>query len=179
MLKKYYPWGYARSVFSLDYRKLYAKGFRAVIFDLDNTLVHHGDPSTPEVDALFREIHAAGLKTLLLTNNDEERVQMFIKNIDTLYICDADKPSPECYEKALAMLGTDRRETLCVGDQIFIDVIGANRAGIPSLLVHYIQLPGETKIGKKRYIEKLILSFYRRDSRLRNRLGDVYRKGVN
>ena len=178
MLKRYYPWGYARSVFSLDYGKLREKGFRAVIFDIDNTLVHHGDPSTPEIDELFREIHASGLKTLLLTNNDEERVRMFIKNIDTMYICDANKPSPECYERALAMLGTEKDETLCVGDQMFIDTIGANRAGIPSLLVHFIQLPGETKIGKKRYIEKMILSFYRR-SRMRNRLGDVYKKGVN
>ncbi len=173
MLSRYYPWGYARSVFAVDYDKLYARGYRAVIFDIDNTLVHHGDDSTPEVDRLFRKIHRAGLKTLLLTNNDEERVMRFIKNISTLYICDADKPAADGYLRALEMLGTDRSETLCVGDQIFTDIIGANRCGIPSLLVHYIQLPGETKLGKKRYIEKLILCFYRR-SRLRNRLGDIY-----
>ena len=93
MFKRFYPCAYTRSVFSIDYDKLRAKGFNAVIFDLDNTLVHHGDNSTPEVDELFRTIHRAGLKTILLTNNDEERVLRFIKNIDTLYICDADKPA--------------------------------------------------------------------------------------
>ena len=46
MLEKYYPHEYAQTVFSIDYQKLYKKGFRGIIFDIDNTLVHHGDDST-------------------------------------------------------------------------------------------------------------------------------------
>ena len=46
MLEKYYPHEYAQNVFSIDYQKLYKKGFRGIIFDIDNTLVHHGDDST-------------------------------------------------------------------------------------------------------------------------------------
>jgi HAD superfamily phosphatase (TIGR01668 family) len=176
MFKRFYPCAYTRSVFSIDYEKLRAKGFSAVIFDLDNTLVHHGDDSTPEVDELFKTIHKAGLKTILLTNNDEERVLRFIKNIDTLYICDADKPEPASYLKALDMLGVSKDEAVYIGDQMFIDIIGANRCGIPSILVHFIQLPEEKRIGKKRYIEKLILWFYRRNKTYRSRLGDIYVK---
>ena len=56
MIKKYYPYEYAESVFMIDYQKLYQKGFRGIIFDIDNTLVHHGDDSTPEIDDLFRKI---------------------------------------------------------------------------------------------------------------------------
>ena len=67
----------------IDYQKLYQKGFRGIIFDIDNTLVHHGDDSTPEIDDLFRKIQRLGLKTLLLSNNDRGRVERFIKNIDT------------------------------------------------------------------------------------------------
>ena len=67
----------------IDYQKLYQKGFRGIIFDIDNTLVHHGDDSTPEIDDLFRKIQGLGLKTLLLSNNDRGRVERFIKNIDT------------------------------------------------------------------------------------------------
>ena len=70
MIKKYYPYEYAESVFMIDYQKLYQKGFRGIIFDIDNTLVHHGDDSTPEIDDLFRKIQGLGLKTLLLSNND-------------------------------------------------------------------------------------------------------------
>ena len=58
MLRDYYPYEYVESVFAIDYNKLYGLGFRGIIFDIDNTLVPHGDNSTPEVDALFEEIHA-------------------------------------------------------------------------------------------------------------------------
>lgn len=78
MLKNYYPHEYVKSVFLIDYQKLYQKGFRGIIFDIDNTLVHHGDDSTPEIDALFYKIQSLGLKTLLLSNNDRERVERFI-----------------------------------------------------------------------------------------------------
>ena len=172
MLEKYYPYAYAGSVFDIDYVKLYACGYRAILFDIDNTLVHHGADATPEVEALFREIHGIGLKTLLLSNNDEERVQRFIRNIDTPYLCDADKPDPAAYQKAAEMLGVSKKEAIVIGDQIFTDILGANRCGMPSILVHYIMIPGVTKIGKKRYLEKAVLSMYQR-SKYRNRLGNI------
>lgn len=170
MLKKYYPGTYADSVFDIDYPKLYAKGYRGIIFDVDSTLVPHGGDSTPDVDALFKEIHAAGLKTLLLTNNDEERVLRFIRNIDTLYLCDADKPDPAGYLKAVEMLGVDKDQVVYIGDQVFIDIVGANRAGIDSILVHYILHEGETKLGIKRNLEKPVLWCYRR-SKSYHRIG--------
>ena len=36
MLKKFYPYEYVESVFSIDYEELYRKGFRGLIFDIDN-----------------------------------------------------------------------------------------------------------------------------------------------
>ena len=53
MFTRYYPHEYVESVFTIDYRKLYDKGYRGVIFDIDNTLVEHGGDSNSEVDALF------------------------------------------------------------------------------------------------------------------------------
>ena len=170
MLKKYYPGAYADSVFDIDYPALYAKGYRGIIFDVDSTLVPHGADSTPAVDALFREIRAAGLKTILLTNNDEERVLRFIRNIDTLYLCDANKPDPAGYLKAVRMLGVKKSETVYIGDQLFIDIVGANNAGIDSILVHYILHEGETRLGIKRNLEKPVLRCYRR-SKYYNRIG--------
>lgn len=170
MLEKYYPYKYADSVFEIDYGRLYETGCRAVIFDIDNTLVHHGDDSTPEIDGLLKKISGIGLKTLLLSNNSEERVRSFIKNIDTLYIANADKPQAKNYLKAVELLGVDKSEAVYVGDQIFIDIIGANRAGIASILVKFIRLDSEKRIGKKRYIEKIILWFYKRNKKLFNRI---------
>lgn len=74
MLSKFYPYEYVDSVFAIDYDALYAQGYRGLIFDIDNTLVHHGDDSTPEINQLFRDIQAAGFKTLLLSNNEEKEL---------------------------------------------------------------------------------------------------------
>ena len=172
MLSRYYPAAYAPSVFDIDYSKLYSKGYRGIIFDIDSTLVPHGNDSTPQVDALFREIHKAGLKTLLLTNNDEERVRRFIRNIDTLYICDAEKPAVTGYPRAVELLGMEKRQVVYIGDQLFIDIVGANNSGIDSLLVHYILHEGETGLGIKRNLEKPVLWCYRH-SRRRDRIGSI------
>ena len=94
MLERWYPTAHVPSVFAIDYEKLAALGYKGILFDIDNTLVHHGDDSTPEVDALFRHIHSLGLKTLLLSDNSAVRIERFNRNIRTLFIAEAGKPDP-------------------------------------------------------------------------------------
>ena len=160
MIRELLPTDTAKSVFDIDYQKLYREGYRGLLFDIDNTLVHHGDDSTPEVDGLFKKIHDAGFQVLMLSNNDEERVLRFLKNIDAQYICDADKPLPDAYNRACSMLGLPKEQVLMIGDQLFTDVRGANHAGIDSILVHFIKLPEEKWLGFHRYAEFAILGTY-------------------
>ena len=47
-----------------------------------------------------------------------------------------------------------------IGDQLFTDVLGASRANIPTILVDFLYDPKEGGIGKKRWVEKLILTTY-------------------
>lgn len=177
MFKMLYPYEYEESVFTIDYNKLYNLGYRGIIFDIDNTLVHHGEDSTPEVDELFREIHKVGLKTILLSNNNAARIERFLTNIDSMYIPDADKPNVANYFKAIEMLGLKKDEVVFVGDQVFTDIYGANKSGIASILVKFLQYAGETKIGKKRRLEKVILKFYSLNKSCRHRIGDIHKKG--
>ena len=172
MLRDYYPYEYGESVFDIDYGKLYEKGIRGIIFDLDNTLVPHGADSNPRIDELFREIRATGFNTVLLTDNDEERVLRFIKNIDTPYVCDAEKPNPNGFLKAEEILGVKRDEIVVVGDSVFTDIKGANKMGMKSILVKYIGFYTEKKIGIKRRIEKVILKLYS-GSKYKSRIGGV------
>ena len=178
MWEQYYPYEYADSVFSIDYQKLYEKGYRGILFDIDNTLVHHGDDSNEEIDKLFERIHHIGLKTLLISNNDEERIKRFIRNIDTLFICDADKPDPKNYLKAIEMLDIKKEEAVVIGDQIFTDILGANRSQIASILVKFIRLNSEKKIGKRRYLEYLILKLWKYDKKYCGRIGDIFKKNT-
>lgn len=61
-----------------------------------------------------------------------------------------------------------RDRAVVIGDQIFTDILGANKAGIKSMLVKFIRLPEEKRIGKKRYLEKMILFFDKRASHRKN-----------
>ena len=178
MFKRWDPSAYEHSVFTIDYQKLYQKGYRGIIFDIDNTLVHHGDDSTAEVDRLFEYIHGLGIKTLLLSNNSEARIQKFNENIHTLYISNADKPATTNYFKAISMLELEKAQVVCVGDQLFTDIYGANQSGIDSILVDFIRLPEEKKIGKKRILEKWILWFYMHDHLCKNKIGDIHKEEI-
>lgn len=86
----------------------------------------------------------------------------FVSNIDSKYICDAEKPKTEGYLKAVEMLDIKKEEAIFIGDQIFTDILGANKSGIANILVKFIQLDGETKVGKKRQIENILLKFYKK-----------------
>ena len=178
MFKLFYPHEYVESVFSIDYNKLYNKGYQGIIFDIDNTLVHHGEDSTKETDELFKFIHSIGFKTLLLTDNSEERTKKFLRNIDSLYICNAKKPNISGYLKALEMLEIEKEKALFIGDQIFKDIYGANRSGIDNILVKYMRYDYETNIGIRRKLEKLILKLYALNKSCQNRIGDIYKEDI-
>jgi hypothetical protein len=65
-------------------------------------------------------------------------------------------------------MGTDAEHTLFVGDQIFTDVWGANRAGIYTILVKPIHPKEEIQIVLKRYLERIVLYFYQRRGKNEN-----------
>ncbi len=45
MFQCFYPNQYLNSTYEIDFEKMYEKGFRGIIFDIDNTLVPHGLPA--------------------------------------------------------------------------------------------------------------------------------------
>ena len=89
-------------------------------------------------------------------------MKMFNDSVGAGYIFKAGKPGVKGYLRAMEMLGTDVRNTLFVGDQLFTDVWGAKNTGILSILVHPIDKKEEIQIVLKRYIEKIVLAFYKR-----------------
>lgn len=176
MIKIIYPFAMIDSVFDIDFNAVKSQGFNALIFDIDATLVPHGADTTTEIDELFQEIHKLGLKTLLLSNNSEERISEFNRNINTLFIPMANKPNKLNYLKAIEMLDVKKEEVLLIGDQLFTDVLGANRAGIKSVLVKYLMHEGETNIGKKRKVEAMLLKYYKLKKSYSTRLENIEKR---
>ncbi len=160
-----YPSAEAHSCESIDFKKLYEKGYRGIIFDIDNTLVPHGAPADEKAIEFFKYLKKTGFKTCLISNNSKERVLPFAKAVGAKAVWKANKPAGRNYLLACRQMKTDRTNTVFVGDQIFTDVLGANLAGIPSILVEPIHSKEEIQIVLKRYLEKIVLFFYHRKKR--------------
>lgn len=156
-MKRFYPTEYAGSVYEIDFEALYQSGMRGILFDIDNTLVPHGKPADARAIALMRRIKEIGFQTCLISNNGRNRVQAFAEQVDTTYIFGALKPRRKNYRKAMEAMGTDMGNTIFIGDQLFTDIWGANRTGIPSILVEPIHKSEEVQIVWKRKLEKWIL----------------------
>ena len=162
MLETFYPGEYADSAYQIDFDQLYREGYRGVIFDIDNTLVPHGAAADARAKRLFAHLKKLGYRCCLLSNNKEPRVRMFNESFQEYMIFVEHNPGTPGYQNALKLMHTDARNTLFVGDQIFTDIWGANRAGIRTVLVKPIHPKEEIQIILKRYPEKLVLHFYRK-----------------
>lgn len=160
---KFYPDEYLDSTYVIDFDALYRTGYRGVIFDIDNTLVPHGAPADERAKKLFAHLKELGFSCCLLSNNQRPRVKMFNEEIGAHFIENAHKPSTKNYLRAMELMRTDKKNTLFVGDQLFTDVYGARRTGLYSILVKPIHPKEEIQIVLKRYLEKIVLYFYRRD----------------
>ena len=165
MLKTFHPDDYMSSTYVIPFEKLYEEGYRGVIFDIDNTLVMHGAPADERAIELFAKLKSLGFQCCLLSNNKQPRVDLFNKDVQVHAIPDAHKPARGNYLKAMELMGTDLSNTIFVGDQLFTDVWGAKRTGIRNVLVQPINPKEEIQIVLKRYLEKIVLYFYKRSKK--------------
>ena len=160
MMKIFYPKEEISSVYDINYKELYNKGIRALIYDIDNTLVKHGAKANEDIVELFYIIHNMGFKTILLSNNTKERVESFANEVGSDYIAKAGKPGRKAYVSAMEKLGSCKEDTVFIGDQLFTDIYGANRTGLYSILVKPIDKKEEIQIVFKRKLEVIVLFFY-------------------
>ena len=65
----FYPSGEADSIDSIPFDELYRRGYRGIIFDIDNTLVPHGAPADEHAVSFFDMLHRTGYATCLISNN--------------------------------------------------------------------------------------------------------------
>ena len=163
LFETFYPDTWVDSTYQIDFDELYKKGYRGLIFDIDNTLVPHGEPADERAKALFAHLKELGFSCCLLSNNQLERVQMFNRDVQVHYIEDAHKPSRKNYLKAMELMGTDLSDTVFIGDQLFTDVYGAKSIGMANILVKPIHPKEEIQIILKRYLEKIVLHFYQKN----------------
>ena len=162
MFRKFYPDKWVDSAYEIDYEELYRRGIRGLLFDIDNTLVPHGADADERAKELFGRLKRLGFHICLISNNNEERVRRFNRDIHVNYIHKANKPSVNGFRKAMERMHTTEKNTVFIGDQLFTDIYGAKRAGIYSYLVMPIDPKEEIQIILKRYLEKIVLHYYKK-----------------
>lgn len=111
-------------------------GIRALLIDIDNTLVSRASGSFEDsVLVWIAQMKRAGVSLCLLSNNWHAAVYDYAAELDLPIVAKAIKPLPLFYIKALALIGAQRATTAMVGDQLFTDILGARLCVLFSILV--------------------------------------------
>lgn len=172
LVERFYPDEYLDSTYSIDFAELAKKGYRGVLFDIDNTLVPHGAPADQKAKALFAHLRELGMDYCLISNNQLPRVKPFADAIGGKYIEDAHKPSTKNYRKAMQMMGCTEKDSLFVGDQLFTDVWGAKRAGMHTILVKPIHPKKRFRSCSNVIWRRLFCIFIRKTGKKNDRKSD-------
>lgn len=140
--EKFIPTIYKETVFDVDYNKLYEKGVRLILTDLDNTLISYKESSpTPELYEWIKNRKEEGFEVIIVSNNShKKRVKFFAGELGIKYTYLATKPLKFGFIRALrkASRKYKRSEIVAIGDQMMTDVFVANRMKTESILVKAI-----------------------------------------
>lgn len=136
MFSSYRPTWMVEAIYKITPEQLKANGIKAVLTDLDNTLIAWNNPNgTDELRDWLAEMEAAGIPVIVVSNNNRERVAKALASFDLDFISRALKPFARGIKQATAQLGLQPTEVVMVGDQIMTDIKAAHSAGVRSVLV--------------------------------------------
>ncbi len=140
----------------IDEKLLQELKIKAILLDIDNTLSpHKAQEPFADVPAWLEKIKKLNIKMLILSNRSNvQNVDDFAKKLNLEYVANAKKPFQWGFKKAIGILNFPRENILLAGDQIFTDILGANIAGIKSVLVEPQDNKNESLFIKaKRFFE--------------------------
>lgn len=145
-----------------------SKNIRALVLDIDNTLVTYGmEEPTEDVISWIRGMEEAGLKIAIASNNHKERVDRFNEKLGVLTMYESGKPSRKAVRTACDSFSVKPSECAVIGDQIFTDVLCASRSGALSVLVTPLKYKENLFFKFKRLCEKPFIRAYKRREKRR------------
>ncbi len=172
---KYIPTYIVRSVYDIDFAKLYAKGKRIILFDLDNTLAPYDEhtPSTKVIQLITR-LKELGFSVYLVSNNNKKRIGYYTNDLAVQgYIYKANKPFTYRIARYFSKHHIVKEEVIAVGDQLVTDVFCFNRLGFDNILVKTINVHSQkwytnlNRIREKRIMQKMKKVDYNKYSQIK------------
>lgn len=133
------------------------KGKICLICDIDNTLCVHDEIMTQKVADYLLGLEEQGIRVILVSNNTRKRVDEFLnqKVFDTYSF--ALKPLPFTYCRIRKKVGLDKKKMICMGDQLFTDILGGKFFGISTILCEPLSEKDIIYTRLTRWLENLIL----------------------
>lgn len=114
-------------------------GVRLLMLDFDNTIVPYTtNVPTKPMARWLEEMKASGIRICVVSNSRRDRVPEFCRENDIPCVTRAKKPFRRGIRECLARFGIPPEQAALAGDQIYTDVLGANRAGVAAILVEAI-----------------------------------------
>lgn len=144
--------------------ELTAQGIRLLMLDFDNTIVPYTTNfPTDDMERWLRTAMASDLRLCVVSNSRNGRVVDFCAAFGIDCITRAAKPFSRGIRACLSRYGISAAEAALVGDQIYTDVLGANGAGVYSILIPAIH--NHTIWLKLRHVAELPFIFLARRRR--------------
>lgn len=158
MFSKFKPTWMVDAIYKITPEQLRKLGVKAVLTDLDNTLIAWNNPDgTEELLEWIEKMRNAGFPVVVISNNKADRIKRAVENFELSYVSRALKPLTKGFREAEKRLNLKPEELVMVGDQIMTDIRGANAAGIRSILVRPIVDTDGWNTRINRFFERLIM----------------------
>ncbi len=154
----YVPDIYQKSIQTINYDSLYARGIRCLLIDLDNTIapITMKEPNKKIID-LFNDLKNKGFKIVIFSNSTKARVKSFKEALGVDGVHSALKPFKGKYKKVMSLYEFQEPQIACIGDQLITDIKGGNRMGLTTILVNPVGVKERFTTKLNRYFEKRIL----------------------
>lgn len=115
---------------------LKSQDVKVLLCDLDNTISLKYQKEVPQKVVEWKQkLDKAGIELFLFSNNRRGRGEVTAKQLGIRYLEHVGKPKRKGFFEATRITGVPRRNMALCGDQIFTDVLGANRVGVKSIWV--------------------------------------------
>ncbi len=159
MIEKFMPDIYQKSIYYINYDKLYKKGIRLLLFDLDNTITpSHINKPTKRLKKLFDELKDKGFKIIIMSNSTKHRIEPFKNELMVDACAFSLKPRKDKYVYIMDKFKYKHTEIASIGDQLITDIYGANRLDITSILVNPLSEKDYTVTLFNRLLERIIFN---------------------
>ena len=118
---------------------LRSRNIRLLMLDFDNTIVPYTrNEPTEAMEKWLREMASSDIQICVVSNSKKDRVKVFCGQYGIPCITHAGKPFTKGIRECLVKFNVPAWEAALVGDQIYTDTLGANSAGVTSILVKAI-----------------------------------------